>query len=197
MGGPGAGGRRARARGRAVRPWQVLGKRTIYASEWVSLAHWKVRLPDGRVIPDHHVIDYPRGAVAVVPVGDDGRVLLIDHYRFITDTRGWEVPSGRIDAGESVLVAARRELLEETGHTARRLRRLGRYHPSNGSSNQVFHVTVARDLVRRSAPLDRNETLGLRWFTPVEIRRLVARNRIPDGLTLTALAWALVGRVIA
>jgi 8-oxo-dGDP phosphatase len=188
--------RRASARPRDARPWQVLDKRPIYGSEWVSLAHWTVRLPDGRVIPDHHVVDYPHPAVAIVPVGDDGRVLLIDHYRFITDTRGWEVPSGRLDPGESVLVAARRELLEETGHAARRLRRLGQYHPSNGSSNQLFHVTVARGLVRRSEPLDRNETLGLRWFTPAEIRRLVVRNAIPDGLSLTALAWALVGRVI-
>ena len=49
-------------------PWQVLGKRTIYTSEWVSLAHWKVRLPDGQVIPDHHVVDYPHP-----PSGSGGR----------------------------------------------------------------------------------------------------------------------------
>ena len=173
-------------------PWQVLSKHTIYESRWINLAHWSVRLPDGRVIPDHHVLDYPGAAVAIVPVHDDGRVLLIDHYRFITDTRGWEVPSGGIDAGESVGQAASRELLEETGHTASRWATLGRYHPSNGSSNQVFHVTVARGLVRQSDPLDVNETLGLRWFTPDEVRELIRENAIPDGLTVTALAWGLV-----
>ena len=173
-------------------PWQVLGKRTIYASEWINLAHWSVRLPDGSVIPDHHVLDYPYAAVAIVPVGEDGRVLLIDHYRFITGTRGWEVPSGRIEPGETVAEAAARELLEETGHQASGWDTLGRYHPSNGSSNQLFHVTVARGLERRSEPLDANETLGLAWFTPHDVRRLIRGNEVLDGLSLTALAWALV-----
>jgi 8-oxo-dGTP pyrophosphatase MutT (NUDIX family) len=178
------------------KPWQVLDRRTIYASDRVGLAAWTVRLPDGTVIPDYHVVDYPGEAVAVVPVGEDGRVLLIDHYRVITDTRGWEVPAGVIDPGESVAEGATRELLEETGYVAAAWQPLGRFHPSNGSSNQVFHVTVARELVRRSDPLDVNETLGLRWFTPAEVRRLVLANEIPDGLTVTALSWALLAGIL-
>jgi 8-oxo-dGTP pyrophosphatase MutT (NUDIX family) len=174
----------------------VLGKRTLYASDWVGLAHWTVRLPDGHVIPDYHVVDYPRGAVGVLPLAADGRVLLIDHYRFITGTRGWEIPSGRIEAGETVEAAAGRELREETGHTARTWSLLGRYFPSNGSSNQVFHVMVARDLERESDPLDTNETLGLAWFTPATIRELIVGNGIRDGLSLTALAWGLVAGIL-
>jgi 8-oxo-dGTP pyrophosphatase MutT (NUDIX family) len=174
----------------------VLAKRRLYESEWVNLAHWTVRLPDGQVIPDHHVLEYPRQAVGILPVGDDGRVLLIDHYRFITDTRGWEIPSGTIETGEAVRAAARRELLEETGHAAARWSTLGRYHPSNGSSNQTFHVLVARTLRRLHEPLDRNETLGLRWFTAAEVKRLVQKNALRDGFSLTAVTWALVRRVI-
>ena len=177
-------------------PWQVLGKRTVYSSEWINLAQWSVRLPDGSLIPDHHVLDYPSQAVAVIPVDDAGRILMIDHYRFITGTRGWEVPSGQIDADESVERAAARELLEETGHTASDWQRLGQYHPSNGSSNQVFHVAVAHGLVRQSEPLDLNETLGLRWFSHAEVRGLIVRNEIPDGLSLTALCWGLIAGVI-
>lgn len=177
-------------------PWQVLDKRTLYASAWINLAQWSVRLPDGLVIPDYHVLDYPAAAVAVIPIGDDGRILLIDHYRFITGTRGWEVPAGRIERGESVGEAAARELLEETGHGASAWQVLGRYHPSNGSSNQVFHVTVARGLVRRSDPLDTNETLGLRWFPLGEVLELILGNQIPDGLTLTALCWARIAGVV-
>ena len=184
-------------RGNRPAPWQVLDKRVLYSSEWINLAQWSVRLPDGSVIPDHHVLDYPRAAVAIIPILDDGRIVLIDHYRFITDTRGWEVPSGRIDAGESIEQAARRELLEETGYSASQLHGLGRYHPSNGSSNQVFHVAVARDLTRQSDPLDVNETLGVRLFPPQEVRDLIVRNAIPDGLSLTALCWAWVAGVIA
>jgi 8-oxo-dGTP pyrophosphatase MutT (NUDIX family) len=177
-------------------PWQVLGKRRLYASRWVNLEHWAVRLPDGRVIPDHHVLDYPNHAVGVVAVGDDGRVLMIDHYRFITGTRGWEVPSGSFEPGESVEEAAGRELLEETGHTAATLEVLGRYHPSNGSSNQVFHVVVARGLRRQSDPIDTNETLDLRWFPVDELRSAIRSGAFPDGFTLTALCWGLVAGVI-
>jgi 8-oxo-dGTP pyrophosphatase MutT (NUDIX family) len=177
-------------------PWQVLGKQRVYASPWVNVEHWAVRLPDGQVIPDHRVIDFPDPAVGIVPVGADGRVLLTDHYRFITGTRGYEIPSGGVDPGEALEDAAARELLEETGHTATTWRRLGHYHPSNGSSNQVFHVFVAGGLTRQSAPLDVNETLGLRWCTAAEVRALILDSAIPDGLSLTALAWALVAGVL-
>ena len=177
-------------------PWQVLGRRTLYSSEWICLDQWTVRLPDGTLIPDHHVLHYPRAAVAVIPIGADGRVLMIDHYRFITGTRGWEVPSGQIDAGESVEQGAARELLEEAGYAAAEWQVLGKYHPSNGSSNQVFYVTVARGLTRLSVPIDVNETLGLNWFEPRQARDLILRNEIPDGLSLTALCWGFVAGVI-
>src|SRR5919199_1293296 len=98
------------------RPWQVLRRETIYESPWLRLYRDDVRLPDGSLIAGHHVIEYPQPAVGVVPVGDDGRILLIEHYRFITDTTGWEVPAGRVDPLEELEDAAARELREETGY---------------------------------------------------------------------------------
>ncbi len=127
-------------------------------------------------------------------MGDDGRVLLIDHYRFQTDTRGWEIPAGKIDHGETAEQAIARELREETGHRAASFKRLGQYFPSNGSSNLVFHIFVARGVTRVGAIEDTNEVLGLRWFTPREVRDLIARNEITDGLSLTGLLWAMVGK---
>ena len=120
------------------KPWHVLGKRRIYTSEWINLDFWSVRLPDGTVIKDYTVLDYPRPAVAVLPIGADGRVLMIDHYRFITDTRGWELPAGRVDPGESVDAAAGRELLEETGHSAASSTTLGQYIPRTDRAIRCF-----------------------------------------------------------
>jgi 8-oxo-dGTP pyrophosphatase MutT (NUDIX family) len=147
-------------------------------------------------VRDHPVLDQQRPAVGVIPVDQDGRILMIDHYRVITDRRGWELPAGRVDPGESVDEAARRELLEETGHSASSWATLGAYHPANGSSNQVFHVRVARELVHQSDATDRNESLGLRWFTVPEIRQMIQANAIYDGLSLTGLCWAITLGVI-
>ncbi len=173
------------------KPWQVLARRIVYASDWVDMQQVDIRLPDGQVLRDIHLVDYKHGAAAVVPIGDDGRILMVDHYRFQTDTRGWEVPAGKIDDGEVPEQSAIRELREESGHRAESLKYVGRYHPSNGSSNQVFHIFIARRVTRMGEIEDTNEVSGLRWFTPQEVRALIAKNDILDGLSLTALCWAI------
>ena len=174
------------------KPWQVLARRVVYASDWVNVQHVDIRVPSGDVWRDIHLVDYPHPAASVIPLGDDGKILMIDHYRFQTDTRGWEVPAGKIERGETPEQAAARELLEETGHRAASFKYLGCYHPSNGSSNQVFHVFVARGVTRVGAIQDTNEVSGLRWFAPAEVRALIAQNEIRDGLSLTSLSWAMV-----
>jgi 8-oxo-dGTP pyrophosphatase MutT (NUDIX family) len=171
-------------------PWRVVRRKVIYRSPWINVYQDTVVLPDGTIIPDHHVLDYPFAAVGVVPVADDGRILLVDHYRFITRTRGWEIPAGAIDPGEDVLVAAARELREETAYQAREFIALGSYYPSNGSSNQVFHILVGRGLVPLDTPIDGNEILDRRWFTPSEVEGFIMGNHIHDGLSLTGLLWA-------
>ena len=115
------------------------------------------------------------------PVADDGRVLLIDHYRFTTGTRGWEIPSGGNEPGESVHAAGRCELLEETGHAARRWTTLGRSLPWNGSSDLTVHVVMARRLRRLHEPLDRNETVALRRLSTAEVRRGVLATPFATG----------------
>ncbi len=171
------------------RPWQVLKRTTIYDSPWVRLHRDDVRLPDGSVIDGHHVVDFPRPAVCVVPIGDDGRILLIEHYRFITDTTGWEVPAGRLDEGEQLDEAAARELREETGFVAERFEHLGFYHPSNGSTNLTFHIYFGYGLRQVGELTDTNEIMRVAWFSIDEVWAMIVANEVRDGMTLTALLW--------
>lgn len=171
---------------------QVLGTKKLYESPWVNLEHWDVLFPDGSRIPDHHVVTYTREAVAVVVFNSAGEILLHQHYRFQTDTLNWEVPAGGLDAGETLEQAAARELLEETGYCAEEYRYLGYYHPSQGSSNQKFHVLTAQKARQLSAEIDVNETLALCWFSPAQIRQMIHANQLPDGFSLVALMWVLL-----
>jgi ADP-ribose pyrophosphatase len=172
--------------------WKIVSRRTVYDSDWVRLHHVDVKLPDGRVARDWHLIDYPCQAAGIVPIGDDGRILMIDQHRFTTGRRTWETPGGRIEASETGEQAARRELREETGHAAKSMEFLGSYFPSCGSSNQVFNIFVARGVTKVSELSDTNEVIGTRWFTPGEVREMIQRNEIVEGMTLTALLWVFL-----
>lgn len=176
--------------------WKVQRRETVYTSDWINLHRDWVELPDGSVIEGHHVLDYPVPAVGVVALSAAGEVMLVDHYRFITDTRSWEVPAGGLERGEAYEVAARRELLEESGCIAEELVFMGSAHPSNGSSNQLFSYYLARNAVQTAPIHDTNEIIAARWFSVGEVRTMLDQNELRDGLTLTALLLAFYKGVL-
>ena len=99
----------------AASEWEVLGRRTVYASWWVELHVDSVRLNDGRVI-EHEVVVSPQDAAGMVVINDQRDILMIYRHRFIPDTWAWELPAGRVDPGEAPIDGAVRECLEETGY---------------------------------------------------------------------------------
>ena len=169
--------------------WTVHGERAVYDSNWMRLVLADVELPDG-VRFDHHVVRYPRAASGVA-MRDKRGVLLLWRHRFITDSWGWEIPAGGLEAGETPEAAAEREAVEETGWRPGPLRRLGSYHPSNGTSDQVFHVFVADGATQVGAPVDLHESDRIDWVPVDEVRKLIADGQIGDGLSLTTLLWML------
>jgi 8-oxo-dGDP phosphatase len=168
----------------------VHGERPIYDSEWMRLVLVDVEIP-GVERFDHHVIRYPRAASGTVVHDPDRGVLLLWRHRFITDTWGWEIPAGRIEAGETPEQAAVRETLEETGWRPGPLTRVGSYAPSNGTSDQIFHVFTAAGAMHVGNPTDIGESERIAWLPVDEVRRLIVANELTDGLTLTSLLWAL------
>lgn len=170
--------------------WTIHGERSIYDSDWMRLVLVDVEIP-GVDRFDHHVVRYPRPASGTVVHDPDRGVLLLWRHRFITDTWGWEIPAGRIEEGETPEQAAARETLEETGWRAGPLTSLGSYAPSNGSSDQIFHVFAADGATHVGEPTDVSESERIAWVPVDEVRRLVADGEITDGLSLTSLLWAL------
>ena len=171
--------------------WTVHGERVLYDSPWVRLALVDVEVPGGARF-EHHVVRSTRAAVGVVVLDPDRGVLLIYRHRFITDTWGWEVPAGGVEPGETQAEAAGREVLEETGWRPGRLRPLVSYAPTNGVSDQQFHLLAADGATYVGEPTDRSEAERVAWVSLDEVRQLLREGQVPDGLSLTALLWVLV-----
>lgn len=175
--------------------WTVHGERVIYDSEWMRLALTDVEIPGGPRF-EHHVLRMPAHAAGTV-VSDPRRgVLLLWRHRFTTDTWGWEVPAGRIDAGESPVDAAAREVLEETGWQPGPLQHLTTYFPHNGTSDATFHLFVAAGATLIGPPSDPSESERIEWLSIDDLRGAIALGEVGDGLSLTALLWWLVHRAV-
>ena len=170
--------------------WIVHGERIIYDSPWVQLALTDIEIPGGERF-DHHVIRMPAHASGTVIHDPTRGVLLLWRHRFTTDTWGWEVPAGRIDAGETAEHAAQREAFEETGWQPGPIRPLTTYYPHNGSSDATFHLFVADGAHHVGDPSDPSESERIEWLTVDRLRVEIADGRVTDGLSLTALLWWL------
>lgn len=170
--------------------WLVHGERALYGSDWVGLSLVDVEIPGVRRF-EHHVVRVPSHAAGTV-VHDAARgVLLLWRHRFITDTWGWEIPAGRLEPGETPEQAAAREVLEETGWRPHALEHLTSYHPTNGLSDQRFHLFMARGADHEGDPADETESERIEWVPVEKVAELAREGSIGDGLSLTAILYAL------
>ena len=163
-----------------------LARNVIYENPWVNLYVDKVQFPGGRIVEQHHVLEFEHQAVAVIIENERGDLLFVQAYRYTTNTVEWEIPAGGIDAGETALEAAGRETLEETGYTIKEAEFLYTYYPMNGISNKIFHIVWAQ-VDTRSSGFDQDEIHSVTWFTQNEVRSMIRNRVIKDGFTLTAL----------
>ena len=169
-----------------------LSRTIIYENPWVNLYVDRVQFPDGRIIDKHHLLDFEKEAVGVLAENAEGQVLLVHVYRYTTDTIEWEIPAGAVEEGESILEAAKREVLEESGYETDDHQLIYSYYPINGISNKVFHIARCRAL-RKVADFDRNEVRDFRWVSRQEIERMIRDRLVRDGFTLPALLLYLIG----
>jgi ADP-ribose pyrophosphatase len=169
---------------------RVVSSKTVFQGRVFSVVSDRVEEPDG-VKVQREIIRHP-GSVVVMAVDDSGRtplLLLERQYRYAADARLWELPAGRVDPGENHLSAARRELLEETGFTARKWQRALSLYPSPGFLDEVMHVFLARGLQSGTAQPEDDERIQVRFFPLEQVARMALSGKIPDGKTLAALFW--------
>jgi ADP-ribose pyrophosphatase len=146
-----------------------------------------VRLPDGSQASREYVI-HP-GAVMVVAELPDGRLVLERQFRYPVQSVMIEFPAGKLDAGEASLACARRELLEETGYSAKQWARAGVLHPVISYSTECIDIWFARDLTAGQRQLDQGEFLDVFSATADELLEWCRDGGVTDAKTLTGALW--------
>ena len=159
----------------------------VFSGRLLKVRRDRVRLPDG----GESLREYIRhpGAVAIVPLFEDGRVLLERQFRYPLERVFVEIPAGKLEPGEDPLETGKRELLEETGYVAREWRRLGLIHNAIGYSDEGIEIWVARGLELRKQQLAEGEFLEVFTLPLAEALAMARDGRLTDVKTIVGLLW--------
>jgi ADP-ribose pyrophosphatase len=152
--------------------------------------HQKVVLPNGRTTY-LSVIHHP-GAVIIAPLVNSETVILIRQFRPAVGRYIYELPAGTIDAPEKPLSAAKRELLEETGFTAKKFKKLGSIYPVPGYSTEVIHIFKAEGLTAGKSNPEDYEVIETQSMSRSQVKRLFQQGKLMDAksiCTFTHLGW--------
>jgi ADP-ribose pyrophosphatase len=175
-----------------LKPWKRLASRTLHRHDRVVIREDVLELPEGR--ERRYPVMQLGESAGILPLTAEGQVVLVRQYRHVTGGFCWEIPGGGIHPDESPDEAAQRELREEAGYRAGRLRRLGGFWPNNAYLDEVIHVYLAEDLTPDPLPADQDEHLERRTFPFSEALAMAQDDRITCGLTKLAILWVATAR---
>lgn len=167
--------------------FRVLSSKSLYHGRIVHLKLDRVSEPGG-VEATREVVEHP-GSVVIVPHLPNGHIILVRQFRYAARKRMWELVAGTLEAGESVIRAARRELQEETGYKAGSLKRVLSFYPSPGILSEQMHLIEARDLTLSKANPEADERIEVGEFSKSQLDKLLREKKISDGKTLVGLLW--------
>ncbi len=164
-----------------------LGGESVYDGNFLKVKRDTIRLPDGKQTTREYVVH--SGAVMVIPLFDDGRVLLERQYRYPICKVMIEFPAGKLDANEGALACAERELREETGYSAREFVFLTRIHPIISYSTEFIDIFLARGLIAGEQHLDEEEFLEIFTADVAQMEEWIRTGEITDVKTIIGHFW--------
>lgn len=161
----------------------------IFKGKVVHLKVDDVLLPNGKQAK-REIIKHP-GAVAIIPITKDGKLVLVEQYRKALERSIIEIPAGKLEPGEDPALCARRELEEETGYGAGELTYIQSFATSPGFADEIIHLYVAKDLykIEEKRELDEDEFVSLIEVTIEEAEEMVKNKQIYDAKTAFSLLW--------
>lgn len=166
---------------------RTLVSKSVFKGNFLDVRQDTAVLPDGTHGPREYV-KHP-GAAAMVPLFDDGRILVERQYRYPARQVFTEIPAGKLDPGERFFDTARRELVEETGYEAGQWAFLTRIHPAIGFSDEIIDIFLCRELVKTRQQLDAGEFLELEIVTLGWLVDELRAGRLTDVKTQIAVHW--------
>ena len=170
------------------RKWRILSSKYLFRRPWLTARVDTVELPDGRVNPEHYVLEYPSW-VNVIAIDEDGMFVMERQYRHAMGLTEYELPCGVAEPGEEPLTAARRELEEETGYTGGRWSLVMSIGANPGSFDNMTYCFLAEGVRKTSSPrLDETEDLTVHLLTPEQVFGILERDELKQAL-MAAPLW--------
>ncbi len=168
-----------------------LSEKTLLRNPWWDYKHDRVLMANGQK-NDYYYGVVKNGSVIIVPILDDGRLILVKQYRYIHDKFCIEFPSGGINAEESTINAAKRELEEETSYATRELINVASFENTAGLLKNTINLFIANKLYHTTSKIkpDFTENIEILILCTDEIEEMIKKGEIWDGKTLAA--WTVV-----
>ena len=167
-------------------PWKTLNQQEVYDNPWISVSHREVINPSGGE-GVYGVVHFKNVAIGVVPLDADLYTWIVGQYRYPLNRYSWEIPEGGGPHGIELLDSAQRELLEETGLTAKTWIPLLDMHLSNSVSDEYAVAYIARDLLQGTAQPEETEELRVRHLPFAVVVEMVLTGEITDALSVAAV----------
>ncbi len=168
---------------------RTISSELIYKGKIINLKVDTVALPQEGRTGTREVVEHA-GAVAVVPVNEQGELFLVRQYRYAAGKALLEIPAGRVEPGEDYAESARRELQEETGYTARKVEKLIKFYSTPGFTNEQIHIFLATGLVLKEQDLDEDEFIDVLKIPYARALDMIWTGEICDAKSIAGILAA-------